>query len=68
MKAKIFSKQSTIIIGDREDADIQGGHNFGIDSCWFNPEAKTRSNQLAPTYEIQHLSELQKVLSQTLKK
>lgn len=61
-KAKAFAKHSTIIIGDREDADIQGAHNFGIDSCWFNPHSKTRSNHLSPTYEVKHLSDLQKIL------
>lgn len=62
-KAKNFSKQSSIIIGDREDADIQGAHNFGIDSCWFNPSAKNCPTHLNPTYEIEHLSEFRQVLS-----
>jgi len=57
-KAKQFDKSSTIIIGDREEADILGAHNFGIDSCWFNPHQKVSSVKVHPTFEIAHLSEL----------
>lgn len=57
-KAPGFKKSSSIIVGDREEADIQGAHNFGIDSCWFNPNLKQSSVEVIPTYEIKHLSEL----------
>jgi 2-haloacid dehalogenase len=60
--AKKFLKASTIIIGDRLEADIQGAHNFGIDSCWFNPNMIERPVHLSPTYEIKHLSEMQKMI------
>ncbi len=57
--AKSFNKGSTVIIGDRLEADIQGAHNFGISSCWFNPH-KMIGNDIKPTYEISHLSEIKK--------
>jgi 2-haloacid dehalogenase len=56
--AKTFEKASTIIIGDRLEADILGAHNFGIDSCWFNPHEVKCSDHLTPKYVIKHLSEL----------
>lgn len=56
--AKSFQKEKTIIIGDRLEADIQGAHNFGIDSCWFNPHGLTHPEELKPTYEIQKLLDL----------
>lgn len=56
--AKNFSKDSTIIIGDRFDADILGAHRFGIDSCWFNPHQQKKLSEINPTYEIRHLSEI----------
>lgn len=62
-KARVFSKDSTIIVGDRDEADIQGAHNFGIDSCWFNPAKKQKSIPGSPTFEIEHLSELKNVLT-----
>ena len=35
-----FDKQSALIIGDSLTADIKGGVNFGIDTCWYNPKNK----------------------------
>lgn len=61
--AKKFSKASTIIVGDRPDADIQGALHFGIDSCWFNPHKKPYTLSQAPTYEIAHLAELRTVIA-----
>lgn len=60
--AKAFTKPSTIIVGDRLEADIQGAHNFGIDSCWFNPHGLAGAAHLKPTYEISHLSQLRAAL------
>lgn len=62
--AKKFSKASTLVVGDRLDADIQGAQNFGVDCCWFNPAAKPHPATLVPTYEIKHLDELSSMLSQ----
>lgn len=60
--AKAFSKDSTIIIGDRLEADILGAQNFGIDSCWFNHHSRAREAHIVPTHEIEHLSQLRSVL------
>ena len=60
--AKQFSKASSILIGDRLEADILGARNFGIDSCWYNPAGLPHPKELAPTYEIRHLSELRRIL------
>lgn len=60
-RAKKFNKTSTIIVGDRIEADILGAMNFGIDSCWFNPEGMERPVHLLPSYEIKHLSEFKKL-------
>lgn len=59
-RAKTFSKDSSLVIGDRLETDIQGAHNFGLDSCWFNPDSLVHPQELKPSYEIQHLSELRK--------
>lgn len=56
--AKKFSKASTIIVGDRVEADIQGAHNYGIDACWFNPTEMAGLQHLNPKYVIKHLSEI----------
>ena len=51
-------KATTLIIGDSLTSDIQGGINFGIDTCWFNPKGKTADSGIKPTYEIRSLHEL----------
>ncbi len=61
--AKSFSKDKTIIVGDRPEADIQGAMNFGIDSCWFNPKGLTLPQELKATYEIRSLSEFKNKIS-----
>ena len=52
-----------LIIGDSPNADILGGINMGIDTCWFNPSNKDIPglNTMKSTYTINHLSELQEI-------
>ena len=57
-----FSKESTIIIGDSLSSDMQGGINFGIDTCWFNPTQKENTYHLDLTYVISSLSQLQNII------
>lgn len=61
-RAKKFLKDSTIIVGDRAEADIQGAQNFGIDACWFNPHGIEGLSHLNPKFHIQHLSELRPLI------
>ena len=56
------AKDEVLIIGDSLTSDIQGGHNYGIDTCWFNPEGKT-NGQITTTFEIQRLDQLPKILT-----
>lgn len=56
--AKKFSKASSLVIGDRVDADIQGAYNFGVDAVWFNHNKTVIPSHLSPKYEITHLKEL----------
>lgn len=61
-KAKNFDKDKTIVIGDRFDADIVGGHRFGIDTCWFNPKQVNSSSDVSATYSISHLKEFEAII------
>ena len=56
--ARSFSHAETIIVGDRLDADILGANRFGIESCWFNPDALTNESQARPTVEVATLHEV----------
>lgn len=52
---------TSIMIGDTLEADIQGGNNAGIDTVYFNPNNEP-AGKIRPTYMIQSLSELKKIL------
>lgn len=55
-------KSKMIIIGDSLTADIAGGINAGIDSCWFNKFDTENNTDIAPAYEIKSLKELYKLI------
>ena len=54
-------KSAVLIIGDSLSSDIQGGLNYGIDTCWFNPTGQN-SDHITSTYEIRRLAELPRLL------
>jgi 2-haloacid dehalogenase len=51
-------KQDVLIIGDSLSADIQGGHDYGIDTCWYNPNGGESILSIPITYTINSLHEL----------
>jgi 2-haloacid dehalogenase len=51
-------KDSVLMIGDSLTSDIQGGINYGIDTCWYNPDSHSASNTINPTHEISALQDL----------
>jgi len=52
------AKDEVLIIGDSLSSDIAGGNNYGIDTCWFNPNSKDLESNHNPTYEIKQLMKL----------
>lgn len=57
-KARSFNKESTVIVGDRLDADILGAQNFGIASCWFNPHGLSCDLEHGPSFEVRQLAQI----------
>ncbi|WP_211226107.1 YjjG family noncanonical pyrimidine nucleotidase [Psychrilyobacter atlanticus] len=55
-------KNKVLIVGDSLTSDIQGGINFGIDTCWFNPTMNSNEVGVEPTYVISDLMELKDIL------
>ncbi len=53
-----LKKERVLIIGDSLTSDIQGGINFGIDTCWYNPHLKENKSTIQPTFSVQTLDEL----------
>jgi len=52
------AKSDVLVIGDSLTSDMQGGVDYGLDTCWYNPDDATRPDDLPITYEIKQLREL----------
>lgn len=57
-----FNRSDYLIIGDSLKSDVGFGVNTGIDSCWFNKNREPTNGLYSPTYTIETLSELIKLL------
>jgi HAD superfamily hydrolase (TIGR01549 family) len=48
-----------MVVGDGLETDIQGAADYGLASCWLNPEGLKRAPQdPVPTLEVKDLPEL----------
>jgi 2-haloacid dehalogenase len=54
--------EECLIIGDSYSADMIGGKNANIDTCWFNPHNNEQPALYQPTYKINHLKDLLHIL------
>ena len=51
-------RATVLMVGDSLTSDIQGGNNYGIDTCWYNPQRHPRYEDVRAQYEIEKISEL----------
>lgn len=51
-------KDTAVIVGDSLSSDIKGGANYGIATCWYNPNGATAGPDDIITHEIKRLDEL----------
>ena len=59
---EIMDKSEVIMIGDSLGADIKGGQNAGIDTCWVNFKNIVNDTGSVPKYEVKKLEELFEIL------
>ena len=59
---EIMDKSEVIMIGDSLGADIKGGQNAGIDTCWVNLRHNVNDTGIVPKYEVRKLEELFEIL------
>ena len=52
------AKQTALMVGDSLSSDIRGGTNYGIATCWYNPNGKTANASDRISHEIGRLDEL----------
>lgn len=55
---KFPRKESALMVGDNLSSDIQGGTNYGIATCWYNPSRKSAGPADQISHQIENLSEL----------
>lgn len=55
-------KKEAIMVGDSLSADIQGGINFGIDTCWVNLQNEYSDEKIKPKYTVTSLEEIYRIL------
>lgn len=52
------TENSSIIIGDSLESDIQFANTANIDCIWFNPDGKENKTSLNVTHEITSLEQI----------
>ena len=55
-------KEEVLLIGDSLTADMRGGVDFGIATCWYNHNHQPRDIDLPVDYIVDHLREIQNIL------
>lgn len=55
------AKEKILMVGDSLTADIAGGINAGIKTCWYNPERLENKDNIIPDYEIVDLLQLKDI-------
>lgn len=56
------AREHILMVGDTPEADIQGGINAGIDTCWLNVDKRTAPHGMKPHYEVNSLKQLEDLL------
>ncbi len=51
-------KRTAVIIGDSLSSDIRGGRDYGIATCWYNPNRRIAEAQDTLTHQITTLDEV----------
>jgi 2-haloacid dehalogenase len=55
---KLSEKSDVLVVGDSLTSDIQGGRDYGLDTCYYNPQHLGNDTAIIPTYEIHSLYHL----------
>lgn len=58
----ITNRSRVLMVGDDLLADIKGGQNAGLDTCWVNFKNEENHSGVEPTYEIHSYEELYRIV------
>jgi len=51
-------REEVLIVGDSLTSDMQGGRDYGIDTCWYNPKRRPLPSNVQVTHQIHTLAQL----------
>ena len=58
----ITNRSRVLMVGDDLLADIKGGQNAGLDTCWFNLKNEENKSNIHPKFEIGSYENLYKIV------
>lgn len=58
----IENRGKVLVVGDNLKADIGGGANAGLATCWYNPHNIENHTEIQPTYTISSFEELYQIV------
>lgn len=58
----VENREKVLMIGDSVKADIVGGKNAGLATCWCNFSGQDSAGTVKATYTIEHLQELMNIV------
>lgn len=58
----ITNRSRVLMVGDDLLADIKGGQNAGLDTCWFNLKNEENKSNIHPKFEIGSYEDLYKIV------
>jgi YjjG family noncanonical pyrimidine nucleotidase/nucleoside triphosphatase YtkD len=59
---QITDRAKVLMVGDSLTADIRGGNNAGIATCWFNPTGEKNNKKIYADFEINRLDQLNQIV------
>lgn len=58
----INNRKKVLVVGDSLKADIKGGINARLDTCWINFEHIENPTDITPTYTVESYEELKQII------
>lgn len=58
----ITDRSRVLMVGDDLLADIKGGQNAGLDTCWFNYNNAENGSGITPKFEVKSYEELYRIV------
>lgn len=58
----VTNRQKVLVIGDSLAADVRGGLDAGLDTCWFNLTGAENTTQWKPTYTVYGYEQLKPII------